>query len=311
MLILGATVFWGGSATVAKYIFTRQVDALVLVQMRMTLSCILLVIFFLIFKRDLLRVEIKDLYRFALLGIIGGAGSNFTYYFTIKETNVATAILLQYLAPVLVLAYAAVTREEELSLSKILAGIISLGGCFLAVGGEKLSFENISRIAMITGFASAFCWAFTNIMLRHIFRTYSVWTTLCYAFIFASIFWLFFNPPTTIIASHYSAGTWEMFLGFAIISILIPHSLYFSGVRYLTASRAIITATFEPIVAIVTAFFFLDELLSPLQIFGAAMVIIAIGVLQIKQKEIQEVVPGLSPAQEAEKTHWLNKPPDS
>ena len=33
------------------------------------------------------------------LGLIGIAGSNFTYYYTISETNVATAILLQYLAP--------------------------------------------------------------------------------------------------------------------------------------------------------------------------------------------------------------------
>jgi drug/metabolite transporter (DMT)-like permease len=295
MLILGAAVFWGGSATVAKFLFTHQVDTLVLVQTRMTLSCIMLVSFFLIFRRDLLRVELKDLYKFALLGVIGGAGSNFTYYFTIKETNVATAILLQYLAPILVLAYAAVSHEEELALSKIFAGIISLGGCFLAVGGERLSFENVSHLAVLTGLTSAFCWAFTNIMLRHLFRKYNVWATLCYSFMFASIFWLFFNSPSAIIASHYSATTWKMFLWFAIISILIPHSLYFSGVRYLTASRAIITATFEPIVAILTAFFFLGEILTPLQILGAVLVISAIGVLQIRQEPAQEIPPGVSP----------------
>jgi len=102
-LILGAATFWGISATVARYLITRQFDTLLLVQMRITLSCVLLLPFFLIYRPELLRVKRADLFDFALLGIVGAAGSNFTYYFAIQETNVATAILMQYLAPVLVL----------------------------------------------------------------------------------------------------------------------------------------------------------------------------------------------------------------
>jgi probable blue pigment (indigoidine) exporter len=78
-----------------------------------------------------------------------------------------------------------------------------------------------------------------------------------------------------------------MFFGFAVISILIPHSLYFSGMRYLTASRGIITATFEPIVAIASAFFIVNEVLTPIQIVGAILVITAIAILQTKQEEPQ------------------------
>jgi|ERR1041385_1027191 drug/metabolite transporter (DMT)-like permease len=303
VFIIGAALFWGVSATVAKFLFSQQVDTLVLVQMRMTLSCLVLLVFFLIFRRDLLRVKLKDLYRFALLGIIGGAGSNFMYYFTIKETNVATAILLQYTAPLLVLAYAAVTREEELSISKIIAGIVSLGGCFLAVGGEHFSLSNISRLGLLSGAGSAICWAFTNISLRHILREYKVWTTLVYSFLFASIFWLFFNSPVQVLAANYSSATWEMFFGFAMISILIPHSFYFLGIRHLTASRAIITATVEPIVAIVSAFIFLQEVLLPVQLAGAVLVIAAIGILQLKQDESQELQPGPETSVREEKSH--------
>lgn len=289
LLIIAASLFWGVSATVAKFLFTRQIDTLTLVQMRMSFSCLVLLVICLIFRRDLLRVKLRDMYRFALLGIIGGSGSNFTYYFTIKETNVATAILLQYTAPLLVLAYAAVTREEELKFSKVLAGIISLTGCFLAVGGGHVSLSGISNIGLIAGAASAFCWAFTNVWLRHILRDYSVWTTLLYSFIFASLFWLFFNSPVEIAEAHFSSETWAIFFGFAMVSVLIPHSLYFSGIRYLTASRAIITGTSEPVIAIISAFIFLNELLSPIQTAGAVLVIVAIGILQLKQDPSQEL----------------------
>jgi drug/metabolite transporter (DMT)-like permease len=282
--ILGATLFWGISATTARFLFTQHFDALVLVQMRMSLSCLMILSFFLLLKRKFLVIKLSDLPHFALLGLIGGAGSNFTYYFTIQQTNVATAILLQYLAPVLVLAYAAVTKEENLSIVKTVAGIVSLAGCYLAIAGKDFSFLTINKLGLFTGFVSAFCWAFTNVWLRHLIKRYSVWTCLVYSFIFASVFWLVVNPPWVIVAAHYSPATWGMFFLFAVISILIPHSLYFGGIRYLTASRAIITATFEPIVAILSAFLILGEVLSGIQIFGAMMVIAAIAILQLRQE---------------------------
>jgi DME family drug/metabolite transporter len=68
---------------------------------------------------------------------------------------------------------------------------------------------------------------------------------------------------------------------------LIPHSLYFTGVRYLTASQAIITATFEPVIAIISAFILLHEILGPIQILGALLVIIAIVLLRTREGELK------------------------
>ncbi len=282
--ILGATLFWGVSATVAKFLFTQHVDTLVLVQTRITLSCVAVLLYFLLFRRDLLQVRVRDLWRFVLLGLIGIAGSNFTYYYTISETNVATAILLQYLAPIFVLLYAAMTREEELTAVKVVAGIVSLGGCFLAIAGKDLSVLRISDAGLVSGLAAAGCWAFANIWLSHVLKGYPVWTALIYAFLAATIFWMVVNPPWHLIEAHYSAEQWGTFSIFAVISVLIPHSLYFSGMRYLTASRGIITATFEPIVAIGSAFLVLGETLSPSQLLGAALVIAAILLLQLKHE---------------------------
>lgn len=287
LFILGATTFWGIAATIAKYLFTHNVGTLILVQTRMTFSFLVLLTIFVLRYPQFLKIRMRDLYMFALLGIIGGAGSNFTYYFTIEQTNVATAILLQYLAPLLVLIYATFTGEEHVTVPKFSAGIISLSGCYLAVLGKDFSLLSINRIGLISGIASAFCWGFANVWLRRLLKKYNMWTCLFYSFMFASLFWMVINPPWNIISAGYSGGTWLTFFGFAMISILIPHSLYFSGMRYLTASAAIITATFEPIVAIITAFIFLHEFLEPIQIAGALLVITAIALLQIKHKEVQ------------------------
>ncbi len=288
VFILAAVTFWGVSAALARFLFTLEIKPLILVQTRMTFSFLVLLAVFLLFRRDVLRVKVKDLYRFALLGIVGAAGSNFLYYVTIKETNVATAILLQYLAPLLVLAYAAISREEELNATKLVAGGVSLVGCFLAVAGKEFSLVHISQLGLLTGLGAACTWAFSNIWLRRLVREYSSWTMLVYAFAFGSAFWLCVNSPSDIIAAGYSGKTWWLFFGFAMISILIPHSFYFMGIRYLTASQAIITATFEPVIAILMAYVFLNEILTPVQILGAVLVISAIIILQRKKDPVQE-----------------------
>ncbi len=289
IFVLGATIFWGVSATFAKFLFTREIEPLLLVQWRITISALILLSYFLLFNRPLLRVKVKDLYMFALLGILGIAGSNFTYYFTIQQTNVATAILIQYLAPLLVLLYAAVSKEEQITGIKVSAAVISITGCFLAITGKDLSLIHISKIGLITGGASAVCWAFTNVYLRHILKQYQVWTVLIYSFLAGAVFWQFINPPWTTIQSNHSLETWGIFFGIAIVSVLIPHTLYFTGLRYIGASRAIITGTFEPIVAIGSSFIILSDLMAPVQLFGAAMVIGAILILQLKRDSSEEI----------------------
>lgn len=289
IFILGGTIFWGVSATFAKFLFAQQLEPLILVQTRITFSAILMLVYFLFFKPKFLKIKKSDFYMFALVGIVGIAMSNFTYYFTIQEISVSTAILIQYMAPLLVIIYAAVTKEESLGWVKITAAAISIGGIYLTVSGKDFSFANISRVGLMTGAASAFCWAFTNVYLRHVLKHYSVWTILVYSFIAGSVFWLFINPPWVLYSANYSGETWITFIGFAIISVLIPHTLYFNGLRYITASRAIITGTFEPIVAITTSFILLDAFLTPIQILGAVLVITAIVILQVKKEEIEEV----------------------
>jgi len=289
IMILTASLFWGLSATAAKILLNRELDPILLVQTRVTFSFLLLLAWHLAFRRHLLRVAPRDLWRFALLGIVGIAGSNITYYITIRESTVATAILIQYTAPLLVLAYGAVTREERLTPVKLGAAAVSLTGCFLAVGAYDVAVLRLTPLGLVTGIASAFVFAFMVIYPRRVMRRYSLWTVTIYALGFASLLWALINPPWKIAAAPPDPGLWPALLGLAVGSVLIPHSLYFAGLRHVIPSRAIITSTFEPIVAIVSAAFIVQELLAPLQVLGAVLVLAALALLQMEgERPLQE-----------------------
>jgi len=93
------------------------------------------------------------------------------------------------------------------------------------------------------------------------------------------------NPPWSIVGENPVGEVWKGLVVLAIISILVPHSLYFAGMRYVVASRAIITSTLEPVVAMVSAAIFLAEFLNPIRVAGAALVIGAIALLQVQKEE--------------------------
>ena len=285
LMIVGAAVLWGVSATAAKALLNQRLDAVLMVQARVTFSALILLAYMFLFQPHLLHVHWRDLWKFALLGCVGVAGTNFTYYFTIRESTVATAILIQYTAPLVVMLYAVWSREERFSVAKVAAMLLSLTGCFLAVGAYDRSVLTITPVGIVSGIASILGFAFLTLFTRTILRKHNVWTMTFYSIFFASLFWLVFNPPWAVVAAGVRYESWGALFLLAVFSLLIPHSLYFGALRWIAPSRAIITSTLEPIVAIGSAAFFLGELMAPPQIIGAVLVLAAILLLHFHPEE--------------------------
>src|SRR5271167_290162 len=142
--IAAATFFWGLSAAMGRAVFTgrllgstqalRPIDPVILAQSRTTLSLLVLAPILLLKSRSSLRVRGSHLVQFFLLGILGLAASNFFYYFAIQKTSVATAIVLQYVAPVWVLLYMLARRLQRPTVRRISGVLLAVVGCGLAVG---------------------------------------------------------------------------------------------------------------------------------------------------------------------------------
>jgi drug/metabolite transporter (DMT)-like permease len=284
IFLLVAVLFWGGSASLAKFLFTTNFDTLIVTQSRSSLSFVLLALYFLLYDRSVFRVERKDLGALILTGLIGIALTNFSYYYTVEQATVATAILIQYTAPALVMVYAVlVAKEEVFNGIKVLALALSLMGCYLAVSGGDWTAIQLKGWSVVSGIASSLGYAFMLLMSKRLLRKYSVWTMLVYAFGFSTLFWLFINTPWHIAEMGYSMGDWGILLVFALVSILIPHPLFASGLKLLDASTVGIVTTMEPVAAIAIAYVALGESLGPVQVVGGSAVVAAVVLLQSAQ----------------------------
>ena len=82
---------------------------------------------------------------------------------------------------------------------------------------------------------------------------------ILYATLAASLFWIIINPPHKIIAAHYSWGAWLFLAVFSFLSMLLPFTFYFAGLKLLVPTKAIIASCLEPVFAILIAAIALNE----------------------------------------------------
>jgi len=287
---IGATL-WGVSSVVAKSLFIIGLPPAELVQIRLTLATLTLLLVLLIFDKKRMIISLKDVPYFFVLGFVGVAGVQFTYYYTISKIHVGPAVLIQYLSPVWVALYAFVFQKEPLSKRKIAALLLALLGCYFTVGGHRLDLLRLNRIGIVSGLISSLFFSFYALYGEKGLKKYDPWTLILYGFGFGAVFYWLLISPMKVIAGGYSLKIWVAFLYIAIFSTLIPFGLYFKGIERVRATRASITATWEPVVAGLTAYFVLGEVLSPLQVVGGFGVIAAIVLLQMAKEKASPCTP--------------------
>jgi drug/metabolite transporter (DMT)-like permease len=143
----------------------------------------------------------------------------------------------------------------------------------------------------VSGLISSLFFAFYALYGEKGLKKYDPWTLILYGFGFGAVFYWILISPIKVITEGYSFKIWMAFLYIAIFSTLIPFGLYFKGIERVRATRASITATWEPVVAGITAYFVLGEVLFPLQVLGGIGVIAAIVLLQMAKEKTAPSTP--------------------
>jgi drug/metabolite transporter (DMT)-like permease len=284
LLVIGAAVLWASAGTTSKYLFNAGMSPYTLAQYRVSFSSLIIFLYLLCFSRDTLRIKVRDLHSLIVLGALGMGGVQVTYLVAISKIKVAMAILLQYLAPFFVATYSWLFLQESMDRWKVASILLAFVGCFLVVEAYTVSFFSLNIEGVIAGLLSAGFFSFYSLLGERIMSRYTPWTVLFYALVFSAVLFNVFMPARDIIL-------WKPELRWCLSVVYIivcgtglPFGLYYMGIEHLRSTRASIAATLEPISAGFFSFIFLGEILTPWQIFGGLLVIVAIGIIQSRRE---------------------------
>lgn len=258
-----ASVVFGAACWGMIGVFNRMLGAMgVSVWNRVFLrnfpSLLLLTIVFACTKRSVFHVKRKALPYFVGSGILSVLGMAVTYFNAQVLCSLATAGILLYLAPSLVVLYSAIFWKTKLTARKMAALAISLLGCALVSGvvGGGLSG---SLPGVLFGLGSAVCYASYTIFAHYTMREHDSYTVIYWTFLFAGLGSLaFLDYPAVLPAFTTPAGLLGT-AGLVLVATVLPYLFYTKGLEGVESGKAAIIANVEPVVAAITGAAFYNE----------------------------------------------------
>jgi drug/metabolite transporter (DMT)-like permease len=291
-MVLTAATLWAVNGVVSKVIIeSGDVSAQRLTEVRTTGAFALLFLALVLSRPGLLRVRRKELPVLLTFGLLGLAFVQWFYFEAISRLDIGVALLIQYVAPVLVALWARFVYDEPVRRRIWAALALSILGIALLV--ELWNGLTLDRLGVAAALGSATTFAVYVLSAERAVTRRDPVSLVCYGFLLASVFWAVVQPWTSFPFGRVdesvsllgrlgdvSLPVWLLMTFMVVLGTIVPFALLAASLRHIPASRAAITAMFEPVAATVLAYAWLGESLTAYQLVGAFVVLTAIVLAQ-------------------------------
>jgi len=283
MVATAATLF-AVNGSVSKVVLDSGLSSLELAQIRATCAALGLLAFLVVFARARLRVGRRELLFLVAFGVVGVAMVQWLYFVAIHNLPVGVALLIEFTAPLFVALFARFVYREHIRRRIWVAVILCIAG--LAIVVEVWAGIAFSTVGVTAAVGGAFGLTAYLLMAERERRQRDPVSLSFYGFLFAAALWAVVQPlwefPWDVLAdtvslqgsfSEHSAPMW-LLVGFVVvIGTMVTFSLLTGALRHISATRASIVATLEPVMATVVAWLWLEETFGPTQLIGGAVVL--------------------------------------
>lgn len=290
-MVLAAGVLFGVNGAVSKVALSSGLTSLRLTEARCAGACVGLALAALALDPASLRLRRGEWRRLAVFGVVGVAWVQLFYFLAINRLAIGIALLIQYLGPLLVALWARAVGHEQVRRRIWVALGLSLAGLTLMV--QLWSGRSVDGLGVAFALVSAVVFAaYLLLAERRVAERDSI-PLLAWGFFFATLFRTVVQPwwgfparavgRTVPLQGHLASWhlpVWALVVWVVVLGTLVPFTLIVGALRHVTATRVGIVAMLEPVVATIVAWVWLQESLAPVQIAGAAVVLVGIVLAQ-------------------------------
>ncbi len=280
----GAAVLFGINATVSKLALGSGLSSLDLVQLRSLGAALVLMTFVALRRPATLRVGPREFGFLVTVGIIGIGLVQWFYFVAISRLPVGIALLLEYLAPVLVVVWVRFARRQPVRSRMWAALVLSVAG--LAIVAQVWQGLTLDGLGLLAGLGAAASLATYYLSSERGMETRDPLSLAAWIFSAAAVFWSVVQPPWTFgwskLASDVDlsatvdglrAPLWLLVVWIIVLGTVVPYSLVLVALKSLGSARTGLLGMAEPVMAGLVAWLVLGELLSGVQLVGAGLIL--------------------------------------
>ncbi len=268
-----ASVCFGFLGVFGKLAFANGLSIGALLTYRFTLAAVLLWIGCLLFKPNLIRIDLKQFIISALLGLFGYAIFATLYFTAIQGVSIALAALLLYTYPFWVSLISHSILKERMNTLQWACLLVASVGLGLLLWG-KLSVSN--WLAFLAGLGAALTYAIYILVSAKLQKNIQPLSSSLYVITFAALGLYLFHRPNMSAAFTMNVAQFKSVISIAIICTILPLTLVLAGLQKIKSTEAALLTMIEPVTAATMAWIIFSEKLGHTQAIGAGLVLIAL-----------------------------------
>ncbi|MCG7537669.1 DMT family transporter [Pseudoalteromonas sp. OOF1S-7] len=261
-----AVLLFGGTALFSKLISLSALDITVYrtAIAFVTLTCILK------FKGSVFKLNARKDYGVVfILGVCVGLHW-VTYFAAMQMAGIAVGVIAFFTYPVITVLLEPLFFHSKLKRKDVFTALVVMFGIYLLVPTSDPG--NQITLGIMTGVISGALFALRNLLQKKLFSSYGGPHTMFYQTLVASLMLCAFVevPPTEL-----SAENLMLIVLAGCVFTAIPHALFASSLRYLSATTAGLISCLQPLYATVLAYMLLAETITLTTLAGGVLVVSA------------------------------------
>lgn len=285
-ITLVAGIAWGLSGVSGQYLMDRGVAVELLTSLRLVISGLVLLAIVAVRMPASLKAVFsnkKALVSIVVFALLGLVLNQTAYLQAIAHTNAGTATVLQYLCPILVLAFTCFKDRQLPTGVEIVSMILAIGGTFLIATHGQLTELAVTPIGLFWGIFSAFTYSLYIILPTQVIKEYGSLVVIGLGMMIGGIL-VTLGLQTWTYDFPLDSGSFLGLVGIVGVGTIFAYTAFLKGVSMVGAVNGSLLASIEPIASVVFAVLLVNERFYLIDLVG--MTLILAGVLLISLKDL-------------------------
>ena len=286
IFIVSGAMLWGATGPLMELLLNHTpLTVSFMLTIRLSVAGILLLTYLLLTGKNIFGIWQHKLWgrQLIVFGIAGMLGVQFTFVAAINESNAVLATLLQFLAPIFVVAYVSLSLKKWPPKYQVLGIIGTLIGLFLLLTNASFESLLISPKALLWGIGVGLTFAFYTLYPARLMKEWSVLLVVGWGMLVGGF-------TLGLVSRVWQQSTqWVVLVDFKILMLLVAliffgtvaFILFLSSMKYITAVETSILSSIEPLTAMVISVIIFGTSLGFWQLIGVFVMLVCVTWLSI------------------------------
>lgn len=285
LFIITGAMLWGATGPLMEWLLNHTaLTVSFMLTIRLSVAGIFLLTYLLLTGKDIVSIWQQKFWSRQLItfGIVGMLGVQYAFVGAINESNAVLATLLQFLAPIFVVAYVSLSLKKWPPKYQVLGIIGTLLGLFLLLTNASFESLLVSNKALLWGVAVGLTFAFYTLYPARLMKEWNVLLVVGWGMLIGGV-------TLGIVSRVWQSNQWTVFTDFKITGLMlalivtgtVAFILFLSSMKYITAVETSILSSIEPLTAMVISVIVFGTSLGLWQLVGVFVMLVCVTWLSI------------------------------